>query len=146
MKIPPNGMVLVADGSRLLLLRNEGDAEHPNLQLEQKEEQDNPANQDQKSDRPGRSFSSVGARRSAMQETDFHQLEENRFAADAALLLKTRALAGDFESLIIVAPPKTLGELRKHYHVEVEKRLVGELDKELTGRPIDEIEKAIQAA
>jgi protein required for attachment to host cells len=50
-------------------------------------------------------------------------LEEDRFAAETAELLKKRALRNDFESLIIVAPPKTLGELRKHYHKEVEKRL-----------------------
>ncbi|NWM25178.1 host attachment protein, partial [Escherichia coli] len=78
----------------------------PNLQLERKEEQENPANGEQASDAPGRSFQSVGARRSAYEETDFHQLEEDRFAADAAALLKERALRNEFESLIIVAPPR----------------------------------------
>ena len=72
----------------------------------------------------------------AYSETDFHQLEEDRFAAEAAAMLKERALRNDFESLIVVAPPRTLGELRKHYHKEVEKRLSGEIAKDLTGHPV----------
>src|SRR5436305_109686 len=131
MRVPHDAIVLVADGRKLLMLRNEGDAMRPNLQLERKEEQENPANGEQASDAPGRSFQSVGARRSAYEETDFHQLEEDRFAADAAALLKERALRNEFESLIIVAPPRTLGALRKHYHKEVSDRLTAEIAKEI---------------
>ena len=50
-----------------------------------------------------------------------------------------RALAHDFEALIIVAPPRTLGELRKNLHAEVEKRIIMELAKEMTDRPIPDI-------
>ena len=39
-----------------------------------------------------------------------------------------------------------LGELRKHYHVEVQNRLAGEIAKDLTGHPIPDIEKALSAA
>ena len=79
-------------------------------------------------------------------QADAHQVEEDRFAANAADLLKRRALAHDYESLIVVAPPRTLGELRKHYHKEVSDRIIGELDKDLTGHPISDIEKALIAA
>ena len=61
-------------------------------------------------------------------------------------MLKSRALKNEYEKLIVVAPPRTLGEMRKHYHVEVEQRLIGEVDKELTGHPLDEIEKIIKAS
>ena len=111
MQVPHNAMVVVADGRKMLFLRNEGDTVHLNLQVERKRVQDNPDNIDQRTDAPGRSFSSVGSGRSAYEETDFHQLEEDRFAAETAELLKKRALNNDFESLIIVAPPRTLGEL-----------------------------------
>ena len=107
--------------------------------------QANPPDRSQKSDAPGRAFSSVGNGRSAYQETDFHQLEEERFAAETAELLRKRALRNDYESLIIVAPPRTLGELRKHYHKEVQKRLAGEIAKDLTGHPVAEIERILQA-
>ncbi|HEX9946949.1 MAG TPA: host attachment family protein [Allosphingosinicella sp.] len=147
MQVPHNSFVVVADGKKMLFFRNEGDSEYPKLEVERKREQENPADRDQRTDSPGRTFdASGGAGRSAYQETDFHQLEEERFAAETADLLKKRALRNDFDSLIIVAPPKTLGELRKHYHKEVEKRLAGEIAKDLTGHPVTEIEKILLAA
>lgn len=145
MQVPHNSFVVVADGAKMLFFRNEGDAEFLKLEVERKREQEDRPDRDWKTDEPGRSFSSVGQGRSAYEETDFHQLEEDRFAADTAELLKKRALNNDFESLIIVAPPRTLGELRKHYHKEVEKRLAGEIPKDLTGHPVAEIEKIISA-
>jgi len=146
MQIANKSLVVVADGRKMLFFRNEGDALYPNLELDRVREQDNPADRDQKSDAPGVAHSSVGNSRHSFSEVDFHQLEEDRFASETADLLKKRALANDFESLIIVAPPRTLGELRKHYHKEVESRLVGEIAKDLTGHPVNEIEKIILAA
>lgn len=146
MRIPHNAIVVVTDGSRMLFFRNEGDAEFPNLQIERKREQDNPPDRAQSADEPGRAFSSHGTTRSAYEETDFHQLEEDRFAADTAELLKQRALRNDFDQLIVCAPARTLGELRKHYHGEVEKRLIGEVSKELTGHPVPEIEQILKAS
>ena len=143
MQLANNTVVLVADGRKLLFLRNEGDAQYPNLIVEVAEEQSNPANRDQATDAAGRASSTTG---SSVEPTDFHQLEEDRFAADAAAMLKTRALKNDFEKLIIIAPPKTLGELRKHYHKEVESRLAGELAKDLTGHTVPDIAAAIKAA
>ena len=145
MQVPHNSFVVVADGEKMLFFRNEGDTDYPKLEVERKREQDNPPDRDQKSDGPGRAFSSVGSGRSAFEEADFHQLEEDRFAAETAEMLKQRALRNDFDSLIVVAPPRTLGELRKHYHKEVEKRLAGEIAKDLTGHPVEEIEKIIRA-
>lgn len=146
MQIPANACVVVADGRKMLFFRNQGDEAYPNLVVETAEERINPADRDQKTDRAGRASSPQGAAHGSMEETDYHQQEENRFAAETADLLKKRALANDFEALIVVAPPKTLGELRKHYHKEVSQRLIGELDKDLTGHPVPDIEKALSNA
>jgi len=81
-----------------------------------------------------------------MEEVDFHQLEEDRFAAETAEMLKDRALRNEYDALVVVAPPRTLGELRKHYHKEVEKRLVAEVPKDLVNVPVAEIEKILQGA
>ena len=143
MNLPNNTLVLVADGRKMLFLRNHGDAAQINLRVEAHREQENPPNRDQASDAPGRSFASVGSSGSTMEETDFHQIAEDRFAAEAADLLRERALSGDFETLVVVAPPRTLGELRKHYHKEVASRIINEINKDLTGCPIDEIEAAL---
>ncbi len=146
MQVPHDSFVLVTDGAKMLFFRNEGDAEFPKLEVARKRTQDNPADHDQKSDAAGTSHQSAGYGSSPMEEVDFHQLEEDRFAAATAEFLNKRALRNEFEHLIIVAPPRTLGELRKHYHKEVEKRLSGEIAKDLTGHPVAEIEKIIIAA
>lgn len=145
MKVPNDALVLVADGKKALFLRNQGDEEFPNLELERKSETADLADRDQKTDAPGRAHDSTSSGRSAYEETDFHQLEEDRFAAGLTELLKERALKNEFHALIVVAPARALGELRKHYHKEVEKRLIGELSKDLTGHPVSEIEKILQA-
>ena len=143
MEIPNGTFVVVADGEKMLFFRNEGDAQYPQLELERKRKQDNPPNRELKANQAGRSFASDSARRSKVDDTDFHQLAEDRFASETADLLYKRAHDGDFEKLLVVAPPRTLGELRKHYHKEVEDRLIGEIDKDLTGHPIAEIEKIV---
>lgn len=157
MQVPHNSFVLVADGRKMLFFRNEGDGEFPNLEVADKRVDDNPPDREQGSDVSGRTFSSAGTprggsaisagahNRSAYEETDFHQLEEDRFAAQAAEMLKERALRNEYESLVVVAPPKTLGELRRHYHKEVEKRLTAEVPKDLTNLPVEEIERILQA-
>jgi len=151
MQVPHDTVVVVADGRKMLFLRNEGDAWAPNLQVEKKVvDKHNPAHHDQATDLAGGAMGTrtAGAQWSGgnMEEVDFHQLEEDRFAAETAALLKERALRQDFESLIIIAPPRTLGELRKHYHKEVSDRLRAEIAKDLTGHPVSEIEQALAKA
>ena len=142
MQVPHNSVILVADGRKSLFFRNEGDGDFPNLIVAEKEIHPNPAHHEQASDGAGRASGTPG---SSMEEVDFHQQEEDRFAADTARMLKARALRNEFDSLVVVAPAKTLGELRKHYHVEVERRLVAEVPKDLVNLPVSEIEKILQA-
>ena len=144
MQIPHDSFVLVADGRKSLFFRNEGDGEFPNLVVESADSHPDSKDREIKSDGPGRAFASNGAGRSAYEETDFHQQEEDRFAAATAEMLKAGALRNDYEALVVIAPPRTLGELRKHYHKEVERRLVAEVPKDLVNAPVAEIEKILQ--
>jgi len=166
MRIPHEALVVVADGRKMLLLRNEGDARRINLQVERKAIHESPKDGEQKSDAAGRASSTQsgpgapaiaqggsmhaqgqGAQfapsRGSMEETDYHQLEEDRFASEVAEILKKGALANAFDKIIVAAPARTLGELRKRYHKEVTARLVGEIDKDLTGHPVPMIEKVL---
>jgi protein required for attachment to host cells len=143
MRVPHNSFILVADGKKMLFFRNDGDEAFPKLEVDRKREHADLPTREQKTDDAGRAFATSGVAHHAYSETDFHQLGEDRFAVEAAELLKERALRNDYESLIVVAPPRTLGELRKHYHKEVEKRLAGEIAKDLTGHPVTEIEKIL---
>lgn len=139
MNIHHKALILVADGQKFLFLRNVGDFKNPSLKVDSQGEQAGSATHEQGTDRPGTAPAGMGSVRSAMEQTDFHQLEKDQFAAQTAALLCQRAQAGDFEELIVVAPPKTLAELRKHYDKSVTSRLIAEVDKDLTKHPVDEI-------
>ena len=145
MQVPHNSVILVADGRKSLFFRNQGDADSPNLSVLEKETHPNPPHHEQASDTAGMAMNVIGGHGGSMTEVDFHQLEENRFAADTAAMLEERALRNEFEALVVVAPPKTLGELRKHYHKAVEQRIVAEVPKDLVNVPVAEIEKILQA-
>jgi protein required for attachment to host cells len=140
MPLPHNALVLVTDGRKMLFFRNHGDENQIDLRTESHD-----ARQDRKercfhTDAPGTQKQRWGEGRPAMEETDWHQLEEDRWIREAAEELKKRALRNDFDALAIVAPPKALGFLRKCLHKEVEKRIVCTVNKEMSGRPIPDIE------
>lgn len=144
--IPHNAYVLVCDGRKALFLRNEGDSKFPNLKTEQVYENDNPPTREQGTDKPGRAFASVGARRSAMEEADIHEIEEQRFAKSLAAKLEVLVREKNILALVIAAPPRTLAELRKSLNGDVKKRLIAEVDKDLAHQPVYEIEKVLTAA
>jgi protein required for attachment to host cells len=146
MRIAHDALVLVADGRKSLFLRNEGDGEHLNLVVEDQHAQAGLKDRELKADASGQSATQRGSSgHGTMGETDFHQQEEDRFAADTAALLTKRAQRNEFEELIIVAPPRTLGELRQHYDKAVEGKIVAEVDKDLVNHPIDKLEGVLKA-
>ena len=144
MALPHQALVLVLDGKKMLFLRNEGDQNQIDLRTEAHDHRQDRKDSDIKTDAPGTIGQSAGySGRVAYEETDFHQLEEDRWAKDAAENLRKRALNNDFEALAIIAPPKVLGVLRKEFHKEVERRIVLTLNKEMTDRPIPDIEELL---
>jgi len=144
MPLPNKALVLVTDGRKMLFFRNEGDQNQIDLRTEAHGERDDADfARDLSADAPGTTRQSAGFGRSTYEETDFKQLEEDRWAHSAANEVNKRALANDFEALAIIAPPKTLGELRKKLHKEAGRLVVVEIAKEMTGRPISEIETLI---
>ncbi len=143
LKIERDAWVLVGDGEKALVFRNEGSITRPNLQVIQVLEHENPRTRDQGTDQPGRYFDGMGPNRSAVENTDWHRLEKTNFAKEIAEALYKAAHAGRFSRLIVVAPPTTLGDLRKAFHKEVSERIVAEVDKTLTGHPPYEIERIL---
>ena len=143
MALPHQALVMVADGKKLLFLRNHGDQNQIDLRTEAHDFRHDRKNREIKSDAPGVQGQRWGDGRPAMGETDFHQQEEDRWAKDAAEELKKRALRNDYDALAIVAPPRILGVLRKELHKEVEKRVVLTANKEMTDRPIPDIEELL---
>jgi protein required for attachment to host cells len=143
MAIPHGALVLVADGKKMLWLRNHGDSGMIDLRTESHDERSDPMNRDIKTDAPGAVSQSVGLGRDTMEETDFHQQGEDRWIRDAADEVNRRALSNDFDSLVVVVPPKALGQFRKKLHKEAERRIVLTVNKEMTDRPIPDIEELL---
>jgi protein required for attachment to host cells len=141
-KIPHNAYVFVGDGRKALVLRNEGDAQFLDLKTERVfADKENLSTHEQGSDRPGSSHSSLGPRRSSVTQTDWHDLEEHKFAHDVAATLEKLVRERKVEALVVVAPPRALADLRKAFHDDVKKKIIAEIDKDLTKHPIYEIEK-----
>jgi protein required for attachment to host cells len=144
MPLANNALVLVTDGRKTLFFRNEGDQNQIDLRTEAHDEREDLDDKEMKTDAPGSIGQSAGySGRVTYEETDFHQLEEDRWAHNAAEEVNRRALENDFEALAIIAPPRTLGEIRKKLHKEAERRVVCEIPKEMTRRPIPDIEALI---
>lgn len=142
-KLTNGTWVLIADGEKALFLINQTDGEDPFLEVFREEAQDNPPNREQAANRRGRFNDGPSVHHSAVQDTDWHQLAKDRFAAELAEILYKKAHQGAFNRIVLVAPPHTLGELRQEIHKEVADKVVAEVPKTLTNHPIDQIETLV---
>lgn len=144
--IPHDALVFVGDGQRALFLRNLGDATVPNLKTERVFKEKDLPTREQGSDRPGRAFKRAGTNlRSSVETTDWHELEKERFADRVAAALEQFVRAYHTRKIVIVAPPHTLAELRRVFHADVKRRIVAEVNKDLTKEPVWEIERHLFA-
>ena len=74
------------------------------------------------------------------------ELAEIAHGAGVAEYLNARVLNHRIEALLIIADPDTLGEMRHHYHKELEGVLIGEINKTLTNSTVHDIIRSIEAA
>jgi protein required for attachment to host cells len=134
MILPNDTTIAVVDGEKLRLFRNKG--MEPRIKLaEEAVAGIQPSNQ------------GSGARhRSTTANPDRWRLEEDDFAASAAAHLNRLVLDGAIASLFIIADPRTLGELRRHFHDVTRESLIGELARDLIGSSIEKIEAALAKA
>lgn len=150
MQLEHDTWVVVADGEKYLLLCNHGDTEFLDLRVVRKRETDNPPARELASDRPGRQIDrqdrapgSMHAK-SAMEETDWHRIAEQRFARDLADTLCRWVAQGRIGRMVVAADPRTLGELRAAWDDRLSGVLLAEIAKDLTNVPVDGIEAAIR--
>ena len=145
LRIHNGDWVVVADGAKALILENAGDGMHPNLKTREVHEQESARTNEQGTDAPGRSVNSVGSRRSAMEQTDWHTQEEQRFLADLAKRLDAVVAKGETKSIVIVAPPRALGVIRQACTNGLRGAIRAEIDKDYVKMPVHEIEKKLAA-
>jgi protein required for attachment to host cells len=77
---------------------------------------------------------------------DARRLVEDDFAAATAAFLNNLSLDGTIEHLVVVADPRTLGEMRKHFHRDLRAKIIGELAKDFSRRPLEDIASLIADA
>jgi protein required for attachment to host cells len=141
LKIRRHDWVVVCDGTKALVLENVGDEASPSLKTKEVYAQKDPRTHEQGTDAPGRVFQSVGTMRSAVEQTDWHDQTEAAFLKDLADRLDAAVTAGETKAVILVAPPRALGMLRRAYSPRLRAALRAEVDKDLVKKPVHEIEK-----
>lgn len=146
-KIPHDGLVFVGDGRKALFLRNEGDDIYPNLRVEKVFEDVNPPAHEQGTERPGRISKGLNSgRRGAVETVDWHVIEEHRFVQKVAAEMERVMRQRKAPALVIVAPPKTLAELRSAIHSDTRAHVIAEINKDLTRHSVGDIEQHLTAA
>jgi protein required for attachment to host cells len=142
--MPTTTWVLIADGARARLLAQDKPFDHLKPALEQEEFTGSTAQSKEiGSDRPGRSFDSsgLGGRHAMAPPTDPQRYAKFAFARELAERLEEAAHAGRFDRLVLVAAPKTLGDLRELLPGPVKAKVVAEIDKDLTHVPARDLPK-----
>ena len=137
--------VVVCDGAKALIFENVGNKFAPRLQAKEVYSQQDPKTHDLGTDGPGRAINSIDGRRSAMEQTDWHDQAERAFLHDLASRLDAAVSAGAAKAIVVVAPPRAVGVLRAVYSAQLRGALHGELDRDLVKLPVAEIEKHLMA-
>jgi protein required for attachment to host cells len=94
------------------------------------------------SDRPGRSYESVGGARHAIERENAPRRQEAvRFARRISCRLDDALRKGEFEELIVVAGPPFLGLIRSELSRPARERLVHEVPKDLVHGPLESLRR-----
>ena len=130
--IPHNAMIVVADGGKAILFRNDDSSGGLSLKEVQRLSPKHLQDEGPSGSRPGEQTPS--------------QTDEATFAKQIAQAVNHMKLDGDFDKLVLIADSQTLGQFREVMHKTVEASLVLTLAKDLTNHSANEITKVILAA
>lgn len=147
-RIPSDLTIVVCDAKKALFLKNAGPAAQPDLQIDETIENEVDEAGAGVAAPPGRRFDGgaaamAGGARSAMEFPDTERKRNEEFAETIVAALVRRHAAGDFRSLVLVAPPAFLGGLRRKMNHDLEKLVRAEIPKELAEMPLPDIRKVL---
>ncbi|MEO6715620.1 MAG: host attachment protein [Novosphingobium sp.] len=121
MLIPHGTVIALADGKHLELYRNDGDEGQPEFTGQPSPKLDSHNH-------------SAGSHHSSAGNPDGQMVIEDAHAGAAVAWLNNEVLGHRIEHLVVIAAPRTLGEMRKHYSKQLEGVLLCELHKDLIGK------------
>jgi len=132
----PRTWVVVADGARARFFVPSEDASKfvAARQADLVAPDSHGHSRDLKSDKPGRSYASSrsGVRHAIEPAHDPHKLEKHRFSAVLTEVLDGACGRREFDQLVLVAPRRSLGELRSLLTPRVQRCISREVAKDLT--------------
>lgn len=131
MLLPHGTIVALVDGKNFHLFRNAGNEAEPDLVEAAAPRLD------------AHNHSGASHRSSSGNHSDM-LVAEDAHAIAATEWLNHEVLAHRIANLVVIASPRTLGEMRRHYHKQLEQALLGELAKDLSGRKGPEIVAALR--
>ena len=131
--------IVIADGSRAHILLNEGPDKGLSFVPDTDFRHATPPNREIYSERPGRTHESAGVSRSAEDRYDAHAQQKVEFIQILITFLREKFSAKAFDRWVLVAPPEILSAFRQHLDPTLKHALAGELAKDLTKLPSDEL-------
>lgn len=131
MLLPHGAVIALVDGQKFEIYRNAGNEAAPELTAMDAPRLDSG------------NHSGAGHHSSAGNHAD-SLVNEDAHAAAAVAWLNEQVLGHKIEGLVVIAAPRTLGEMRRHYHKQTERALLKELAKDLNGRQPAEILAALR--
>jgi protein required for attachment to host cells len=137
---PIRTWVLIADAARARIFENTGKGTGLTIVQDMTLDADLAPSHELGTDRPGRSFDSVGSGRHAMESpSDLHREQKRQFARRVAEAIQHRQATRSFDSLVLVAPPVTMGDLRAALPDKVKAVVAAEVVADLTNTPMREL-------
>jgi protein required for attachment to host cells len=137
--------ILVADGKRGVIYSHDGPghgvAAVPGMRFETELH----ASRDIVSDKPGRVQESSYSGRHSVEPVDYHRVEKTQFVQELAKRLDAAIEQGKCQSLVLVAPPRALGDLRQALAPKSRSAVTGEIDKDLTQAKLPDIATHLEA-
>jgi protein required for attachment to host cells len=136
----PRTWYVVADGGRARVLQKREGRDGFDIQLELVSTEIHSSTRDLGAERPGRGHESANAAHHAVEpREDLHRAEKLQFVDEVAEALNQANARGAFDRLILVAPARALSELRDALDAETGRKVVGELQKDLTKAPVADL-------
>jgi len=137
----PKVWYAVTDGGRARILEKQSAKEPFSLQHELLSSTLHTPSRNLGTERPGRSHESASTTRHAMQpRSDPHQNGKDAFVRKVAQKLNEASGRGEFDLLVLAAPPYALRVLNKTLDTATQDKIAGRLQKDLTKLPLDALE------
>jgi protein required for attachment to host cells len=96
------------------------------------------------SDAPGMTAAAAGPNRGGISDPDLKGQAAHAFATQITRYLEANLAAGAYQRLILIAPATMLGLLRKALTPALREVVLGDIPKDLTHLPLDDLSKHLE--